>query len=135
MAEPFDGVSEGELREGRIRYRDSGSGEPIVFAHGALVDGTLWRRVVPLLATEYRCLVPDLPLGSHRVAMRPDADLSPPGLARLLAGFIEALELEGVTLVGNDTGGAICQLVATRNPERLGRLVLTPCDAYENFLP
>jgi len=135
MAEPFDGVSEGELREGRIRYRDSGSGGPIVFAHGALVDGTLWRKVVPLLATEYRCLVPDLPLGSHRVAMRPDADLSPPGLARLLAGFIEALELEGVTLVGNDTGGAICQLVATRNPERLGRLVLTPCDAYENFLP
>jgi pimeloyl-ACP methyl ester carboxylesterase len=67
--------------------------------------------------------------------MRPDADLSPPGVARILADFMAALELEDVTLVGNDTGGAISQLVATEHPERLGRLVLTPCDAYENFLP
>ena len=67
--------------------------------------------------------------------MNPDADLSPPGLAQLVADFIDALGLEDVTLVGNDTGGAICQLVVTRHPERIGRLVLTPCDAYENFLP
>ena len=67
--------------------------------------------------------------------MREDADLSPYGLAKLLADFIAALELEDVTLVGNDTGGAICQITTTRHPERLGRLVLTPCDAYENFLP
>jgi len=67
--------------------------------------------------------------------MRPGADLSPPGLAKLIADFVAALELEAVTLVGNDTGGALCQLVVTRHPERIGRLVLTPCDAYENFLP
>jgi pimeloyl-ACP methyl ester carboxylesterase len=67
--------------------------------------------------------------------MRPEADLTPPGLARLIADFMDALDLEDVTLVGNDTGGALCQLVATRHPERLARLVLTPCDAYENFLP
>jgi len=128
-------VQEARLPQGTIRYRDSGSGEPIVFVHGLLVDGTLWRKVTPLLAGEHRCIVPDLPLGSHRVAMSPGADLSPPGMARILADFLAALELEGVTLVGNDTGGAISQLVATRHPERLARLVLTPCDAYENFLP
>jgi pimeloyl-ACP methyl ester carboxylesterase len=67
--------------------------------------------------------------------MSPDADLSPPGLARLLADFLGALELEDVTLVANDTGGAISQVMAANHPERIGRLVLTPCDAFENFLP
>jgi pimeloyl-ACP methyl ester carboxylesterase len=124
-----------ELDAGPIRYRESGSGPTIVFAHGLLVDGTLWRKVTPLLDSDFRCVVPDLPLGSHREPMKPDADLSPPGVARIVADFMAALDLEDVTLVGNDTGGAICQLVATRHPERLGRLVLTPCDAYENFLP
>jgi pimeloyl-ACP methyl ester carboxylesterase len=106
-----------------------------VFVHGALVDGSLWRKVTPLLDDAFRCIVPDLPLGSHREAMRPDADLTPPGLARIVSGLLDALELDDVTLVGNDTGGAISQLVAVDHPERLGRLVLTNCDAYENFLP
>ncbi len=124
-----------DLDAGTIRYRDSGSGPTIVFAHGLLVDGSLWRKVTPLLDGEFRCVVPDLPLGSHREAMRADTDLTPAGVARVLADFMAALELDDVTLVGNDTGGAICQLVAASHPERLGRLVLTPCDAYENFLP
>ncbi len=123
------------LDAGPIGYRESGSGPVIVFAHGLLVDGALWRKVTPLLEDRFRCVVPNLPLGSHRQAMNADADLTPPGVARVLAGFMAALDLDDVTLVGNDTGGAICQLVATRHPERLGRLVLTPCDAYENFLP
>jgi pimeloyl-ACP methyl ester carboxylesterase len=124
-----------ELDAGRIHYRESGSGPAIVFAHGLLVDGTLWRKVTPLLADRFRCVVPDLPLGSHREPMRPDADLTPPGVARILADFLASLDLQDVTLVGNDTGGAISQIVAANHPERLGRLVLTPCDAYENFLP
>ena len=123
------------LPQGSITYSEAGSGPPMVFVHGALVDGRLWEDVTPRLAGEYRCIVPDLPLGSHRTAMAPDADLTPPGLARIVADFLAALDLEGVTLVGNDTGGAICQLVAVNHPERLARLVLTPCDAYENFLP
>ena len=127
--------AEARLPQGTIRYRDSGSGEPIVFVHGLLVNGALWRKVTPLLEREFRCVVPDLPLGSHAVPMQADAELSPPGVARLLSDFLAALDLDGVTLVGNDTGGAICQLVAAHHPERLGRLVLTPCDAYENFLP
>jgi pimeloyl-ACP methyl ester carboxylesterase len=123
------------LAAGRVSYRDTGSGAPLLFVHGLLTDGTLWRKVTPLLEQGHRCLVPDWPLGSHREAMSPDADLTPPGLARIVSDFMDELGLEDVTLIGNDTGGAICQLVATRHPERLGRLVLTPCDAYENFLP
>jgi pimeloyl-ACP methyl ester carboxylesterase len=125
------------LPQGTIAYGESGpaDGPPAVFIHGAFVDGTLWRKVVPELEGSLRCIVPDLPLGSHRTPMNQGADLSPPGLAKLIADFVAALELEDVTLVGNDTGGAICQLVVTRHPERIGRLVLTPCDAYENFLP
>ena len=127
--------AEVQLPQGTIRDRDSGSGEPIVFVHGLLVNGALWRKVTPPLEGGFRCVVPDLPLGSHRIPMDPAADLAPPGVARLVADFLEALDLSGVTLVGNDTGGAISQLVAAHHPERLGRLVLTPCDAYENFLP
>ena len=123
------------LDQGTIRYRERGSGEPIVFVHGALVNGDLWRKVVPELAKDFRCITPDWPLGSHELPMNSNADLSPPGLAKLVADFLEALGLESVTLVGNDTGGALCQLVVTRHPERIGRLVLTNCDAYENFPP
>lgn len=124
-----------ELAPGTIRYRDVGRGEPIVFVHGLLVNGDLWRKVVPPLAKEFRCIVPDLPLGSHATPMRADADLTPPALAQTIASLIAALDLHDVTLVGNDTGGALCQLVVTRHPERIGRLVLTPCDAFDNFPP
>jgi pimeloyl-ACP methyl ester carboxylesterase len=126
-----------ELEAGTIAYSESGpaDGPPLVFAHGLFVDGTLWRKVVPGLDDTFRCIVPDLPLGSHRTPMREEADLSPYGLAALIADFLAALELDDVTLVGNDTGGALSQITTTRHPERLGRLVLTPCDAYENFLP
>ena len=135
MAQPTTELKEIGLPQGTIRYRDTGSGEPIVFVHGLLVDGRLWRDVTPLLEDEFRCIVPDLPLGSHTSPVAEGTDLSPPGLARIVADLLDALELDRVTLVGNDTGGAICQLVATRHPERLARLVLTPCDAYEDFLP
>ena len=113
-----------ELAQGRIRYRDEGGGPPIVFVHGALVDGRLWEPVVERLG-DSRCIVPDLPLGAHSIAMRPDADVSPAGIARLIADLLEALDLRDVTLVGNDTGGGLCQLLVTRHPERVGRLVLT----------
>jgi pimeloyl-ACP methyl ester carboxylesterase len=129
------GMNEVEVTQGTIRYRESGAGPPIVFLHGLLVDGRLWRKVTPLLEDRHRCIVPDLPLGSHTVPMSPGADLSPPGMAQLVTRFLEALELEDVTLVANDTGGAIAQITAASHPERIGRLVLTNCDAFENFLP
>jgi pimeloyl-ACP methyl ester carboxylesterase len=128
-------MEEARLSQGTIRYRQTGSGEPIVFAHGLLVNGLLWRKVVPALEGDFRCIVPDLPLGSHQEPMDPDADLSPPGLARTVDEFIGSLGLEQVTLVANDTGGAIAQITAANHPERIGRLVLTNCDAFQNFLP
>lgn len=123
------------LRQGTIRYHETGSGPPLVFVHGALVNANLWRKVVPELASEFRCLTLDLPFGAHLTPMPPDADLSVPALADLIADAIEALELDGATLVANDTGGALSQVVVTRRPERIGRLVLTSCDAFDNFPP
>lgn len=128
-------MHEVELSAGTIRYRERGSGQPLVFVHGLLVDGSLWRKVVPPLEDRFRCIVPDWPLGSHTVPMRADADLSPRGVAHMVAELLERLALEDVTVVANDTGGAIAQLLVVDRPERVGRLVLTPCDAFENFLP
>ena len=123
------------LPQGTIRYRERGSGQPIVFVHGVLVNGDLWREVVPRLADRYRCIVPDLPLGAHEVPMNEDADLSPPALAKLIVDFADALGLEQPTIVANDTGGALTQLAAVEHGDRLGRLVLTSCDAFEHFFP
>jgi pimeloyl-ACP methyl ester carboxylesterase len=123
------------LPQGAVRYRELGDGAPIVLVHGLLSNSLLWSDVAETLASDFRVIAPDWPLGSHPAPLAPNADLTPPGLARLIADFLAALELQEVTLVGNDTGGALCQLVAVSHPERLGRLVLTPCDAYENFLP
>ena len=130
----------GEEREVRlgpdvIRYREVGSGPTLVFVHGVLASGFLWRDVVAGLSGRFRCVVPDLPLGGHAVPMAPGTELSPRGVARLVAAFMSALDLRDVTLVGNDTGGAICQIVIAEHPERIGRLVLTNCDAYEAFFP
>jgi pimeloyl-ACP methyl ester carboxylesterase len=130
-----DDLREVQLSAGTVRYRDTGRGPVAVFVHGLGVDGSLWRKVVPGLETSFRCVVPDWPLGSHTIAMQPEADMTPRGVASLIVEFLEALDLRDVTLVANDTGGALAQLVVTQHPERVGRLVLTPCDALENFLP
>ena len=124
-----------QLSYGPLRYRDDGEGPAIVFVHGLLVNGRVWDRLLPLLSSRARCIVPELPLGAHQSPMNPAADLSPPGLAGLVGELLERLELEEVTLVGNDTGGALAQLVAADHPERLARLALITCDAFENFPP
>jgi pimeloyl-ACP methyl ester carboxylesterase len=133
-------ASAGQRREvalpsGTIRYREAGEGKAVVFVHGYLVDGRLWDGVVDNLADRCRCLAPDWPIGAQRVAMSPDADLTPHGVAATIAAFLEALDLSDVTIVGNDSGGAMSQVLASRHPERIGRLVLTNCDMYENFPP
>ena len=123
-----------DLPEGPLDVFETGSGPPIVFVHGLLVNANLWRKVIARLSQDFRCIALDLPLGSHRTPIGA-ADLSAPGLAGLIAGAIEALGLKDVTLVGNDTGGALCQIVVTSRPERIGRLVLTSCDYRDNFPP
>lgn len=128
--------AEARLPSGTVRYHERGSGPVLVFAHGYLVNANLWRKVVPLLADEFRCITPDLPLGSHLVPMRRDADLTPPGIARLLADLLRELDLHDVTLFGNDSGGAYSQLVAADHPERLRRLVLSSCETpYDTWPP
>lgn len=123
------------LRGGRVRYAERGSGPAVVFVHGLLVNGLLWRKVVPGIADAgYRCITPDWPLGAHSVPV-PGVELSPPGVAALIAEFLAALELTEVTIVANDTGGAITQILLANHPERVGRVVLTPSDSYEEFFP
>ena len=135
MTTAADQRKEIDLPAGRIRYREAGSGKPVVFVHGYLVDGRLWAGVVDRLSDRYRCIAPDWPIGAQQIAMSPGADLSPPGIAAIIASLLDALELEDVTIVGNDSGGAMSQVLVTRHPERIGRLVLTNCDTYENFPP
>lgn len=129
-----------DLAHGTVNYRVAGppqaSGSPVVFVHGVLVDGTLWSGVADRLATRgIQSYAPDLPLGAHRIPLNPDADQSPRGVAKQLLAFIEALDLDDVTLVGNDTGGAICQFLLDTDQRRIGRLVLTNCDAFDTFPP
>lgn len=123
------------LPSGTVRYHDVGTGPVIVFVHGYLVNANIWRKLVPRLADDFRCITPDWPLGSHVVPMRRDADLTPPGIARVIAQFLEALNLNAVTLVGNDSGGAYSQIAAANHPERIARLVLNTCETPECTWP
>jgi len=124
-----------DVAQGRLRYFESGQGSSIVFVHGGFVNANLWRKVIPRLAEEFHCVALDLPFGSHVLPMNPDADLSEQGLVEMIVEAIEALGLDDITLVGQDTGGAICQYIVTRRPERFGRLVLCSCDYRDNFPP
>jgi pimeloyl-ACP methyl ester carboxylesterase len=124
-----------QVPAGTLEYRERGSGTPLVFVHGAAVNADLWRKVVPELAGEHRCLALDVPLGGHSIPLDGEPDLSLFGVARIVADFLEALDLSDVTVVANDTGGAVSQALVGCHPERVGRLVLTSCDAFENFPP
>ena len=125
-----------ELSAGTIEYTDTGGGGPvIVLLHGLLMDATLWDEVTAALSPGHRCVAPTLPLGAHRRAMKVGADLSLPGIAKLVAEFLDRLGLVDVTLVGNDTGGAVVQLLAADGSPRVGRVVLASCDAFDNFPP
>jgi pimeloyl-ACP methyl ester carboxylesterase len=128
------------LNQATIDYRvlgpDDSPHPPVVFVHGILVDSRLWDRVAEDLARQgYRCYLPNWPLGSHTIPVNSGAELSPRGVAAMIADFITALDLSDVTLVGNDTGGGLCQLVIDAYPDKVGRLVLTNCDAFDKFPP
>jgi pimeloyl-ACP methyl ester carboxylesterase len=128
-----------ELPQGAVEAFSRGSGPPIVFAHGWLSNANLWRGVIDRLADRFQCVALDLPLGAHRLAVSADADLGAEGCGMLIADALDALDLEEVTLVGNDSGGAYCQIalaaLADRS-ERVARLVLTSCETpYDEFPP
>jgi pimeloyl-ACP methyl ester carboxylesterase len=129
-------VKQIELSAGTIEYSDTGGDRPVlVLLHGLMMDASLWDGPTADLSADHRCVAPTLPLGAHRHAMRADADLSLPGIARLIAEFLDRLDLQDVTLVGNDTGGALVQLLMCHRDARVGRVVLASCDAFDNFPP
>jgi pimeloyl-ACP methyl ester carboxylesterase len=125
-----------ELTAGVIDYQDTGGAGPaVLLLHGLLMDASLWDDVVAHLSRDHRCVVPTLPLGAHRHAMAADADLSLEGVARLVGELMDRLDLQDVTIVGVDTGGAIVQLMMAQRPPRIARAVLVSCDAFDNFPP
>ncbi len=127
-----------DLPVGRISYRQSGpaDGRPVVFVHGFLVDDTVWADVPERLgANGFRGIAPTWPLGAHRTAANPGADLSPKGLAQVVLSFLDELDLRDVVLVGNDTGGAVCQFLLDIDARRIGAVVLSNCDAFTTFPP
>ena len=115
-------------------YVSAGSGPPVLFLHGALVDRTLWDPVIALLP-DRRCLAPTLPLGSHRAPVADRSTLTPIGVADQIADLIAEQELTDLTVVASDTGGALLQLLLSRRPEGIARVIFTPCDALEVFPP
>ncbi|MFI9310644.1 alpha/beta fold hydrolase [Streptomyces triculaminicus] len=122
------------LPAGVIEYDETGSGPPVVLLHGLLMDHTLWDRVLPLLPQGFTYVRPVLPLGAHRLPMNPGADLTLRGQVRLVADFLDALDLDGVTLVHTDWGGALF-LTAHGLDRRIARQVILPCEAFGNFPP
>ncbi|MFI6953925.1 alpha/beta fold hydrolase [Nocardia sp. NPDC050408] len=129
-----------ELSAGTIDYQDTGGdGPPIVLLHGLMMDASLWDGPIAELSLDHRCVAPTLPLGAHRHGMHAEADLSLPAIAQLVAEFLDRLDLYDVTLVGNDTGGALVQLLmgdgAVLARQRVGRVVLVSCEAFDNFPP
>lgn len=128
-----------DLPDGRLDYFERGEGPALLFCHGWLANANLWRKVVDILCDELRCLALDLPLGSHRTAMGAKADLSPEGIAGLIAATAEGLDLRQMTLVGNDSGGAYSQIALAQHGDlgkRVSRLVLTSCETpYDEWPP
>lgn len=123
-----------DLSPGTLDYLDTGGDGPtVVLLHGLLMDSSLWAGPIADLSTDHRCIAPTLPLGAHGHPM--SGDLSLPAIARLVEEFLDRLDLHDVTLVGNDTGGALVQLVLAGKPERVGRAVLVSCEAFDNVPP
>ena len=120
---------------GPASYIDTGGpGRPVLFVHGLGTSSYLWRNVIDQLDGQRRCVAVDLPLHGLTPAAA-DQDFSLPGFARFLADFCEALQLTGIDLVANDTGGAISQVFAAGHPELLHTVTLTNCEAHNNMPP
>jgi pimeloyl-ACP methyl ester carboxylesterase len=127
-----------ETRLGPLAWRSSGRGPALVFFAGALANHDLWRDVVVALEDRYRCITIDLPLGAHPWPLSAGADRSAASLARLLLDCLELLDVHDATVVANDTAGGLLLLsLASGHPAlaRVGRLVLTNCESYDQFPP
>ncbi len=119
---------------GRISYLEQGKGPVALFMHGVLLNGYLWRHQLAGLSDMRRCIAPDL-LAHGDTEMSPNQDLSVTANAEMLQQFLDALKIDQVDLVGNDSGGGICQILAALYPERIRSLTLTDCDTHDNWPP
>ena len=124
-----------DLPFGPCAVRVTGDGPPVLLVHGIIVNGHLWDPIIPALAVGHQVISPDLPLGSHEHPARRRDLVTPEGVADSLAALIEALGHDQVVVVGNDSGGAISQILTARHPDKVRALVLTTCDAFDHFPP
>ncbi|HEU5217449.1 MAG TPA: alpha/beta hydrolase [Gemmatimonadales bacterium] len=123
-----------ETPSGRVSYREAGSGPAALFVHGVLLNGHLWRLQLAALSDLRRCLAPDL-LAHGDTQISPNQDVSVTANANMLREFLDALHIDQVDLVGNDSGGGIAQIFAALNPDRVRSLTLTDCDTQDNWPP
>jgi pimeloyl-ACP methyl ester carboxylesterase len=119
---------------GRIAYVERGSGPAALFVHGVPLNGFHWRHVIAEMRGRRRCIALDL-MGLGYTEIGPTQDVSFTAQARMLGEFLDALGLDQVDLVANDSGGAIAQIFAASHPERLRTLTLTNCDVHDNWPP
>jgi pimeloyl-ACP methyl ester carboxylesterase len=119
---------------GRISYVERGNGAVALFVHGVLLNGYLWRHQVAGLADLRRCIAVDLLAHGH-TETTDGQDVSMTANAHMLAQFLDALDVDQVDLVGNDSGGGICQIFAALYPQRIRSLTLTNCDTHDNWPP
>jgi pimeloyl-ACP methyl ester carboxylesterase len=121
--------------KGGIQYVDEGKGQPVLFIHGALSNADTWRKIIPLISKECRCIAIDLPIGGHYLPVADHVCLTPTGIAELIREFIEYLELDNVTIVSNDTGGAYTQVFASLFPGKINKLIFSNCEVLDIFPP
>src|ERR1700682_1719232 len=123
-----------ETPSGRISYASAGSGPVALYVHGVVLNKHLWRHQLAGLSELRRCIAVDL-LAHGDTEIAPDQDVSVTANAQMLKEVLDALQIEQVDLVGNDSGGGIAQIVAALNPERVRTLTLTNCDTHDNWPP
>ena len=123
-----------ETPSGRISYTETGSGPVALFVHGVLLNGHLWRNQLSNLSDLRRCIAVDL-MAHGDTEILPDQDVSVTANAKMLREFIDALKIDQVDLVGNDSGGGVAQIFAALNPARVRSLTLTDCDTHDNWPP
>src|ERR1700730_9043227 len=123
-----------ETPSGRISYASAGSGSVVLFVHGVVLNKHLWRRQVAGLSDVRRCIAVDL-LAHGDTEIEPDQDVSVTANAKMLREFLDALQIEKVDIVGNDSGGGMAQIFAALNPSRIRTLTLTNCDTHDNWPP
>src|SRR5258708_4482060 len=123
-----------QTASGRISYTEQGVGPVALFVHGVLLNGHLWRHQLAHLSDIRRCIAVDL-LAHGDTEIVPDQDVSVTANATMLEEFLDALDIEQVDLVGNDSGGGIAQIFAALHPHRVRSLTLTNCDAHDNWPP